>query len=146
MEEQYYCCRYSKKDFVPKRRKVQKFCSNSCRVSFHRFKNVGLAIKSTDHQIKWKEQGTSKVKVNQISTAGVANSAIGTGIVEIAKNIFTPEENKPATKGDVLKLAASLKRYHQIKNLPPNLMGQIPYFDLHTNTLVYLGNRLPFKS
>jgi hypothetical protein len=144
MEEQYYRCQYCKNEFVPRRRKIQKFCSDSCRVSFHRFKNVGVAIKSAELQIKEKE--TSKVKVNQISTAGVANSAIGTGIVEIAKNIFTPEENKPATKGDVLKLAASLKRYHQIKNLPPNLMGQIPYFDLHTNTLVYLGNRLPFKS
>jgi hypothetical protein len=113
---------------------------------FHRFKNVGLAIKSTDLQIKEKEQEPSKVKVDEISTAGVANAAIGTGIVEIAKNIFTPEENKPATKGDVLKLAASLKRYHQIKNLPPNSMGQFPYFDLHTNTLVYLPLRISFKN
>ncbi|UAM99103.1 hypothetical protein K8354_04565 [Polaribacter litorisediminis] len=60
--------------------------------------------------------------------------------------LFTPEENKPATKGDVLKLAASLKRYHKIKNLPPKLTGQIPYFDLHTSEIVYLPLRISFNN
>lgn len=146
METNTYKCEYCKKEYVPKRRRVQKFCSNSCRVSFHRLKKQGKEKKSTELQIKEKEQDNSKLKVGQISTAGVANSAIGTGIVELAKNIFTAEENKPATKGDILKLGASLKRYHQIKNLPPNAMGQFPYFDLHTNEVIYLRINLTFKS
>jgi hypothetical protein len=144
MENHLYECQYCKKEFIPKRRKIQKFCSNSCRVSFHRFKNVGLALKSTDLKVKEEEQVSSKMKVDHISTAGVANSAIGTGIVELAKNLFTREEDKPATKGDVLKLAASLKRYHKIKNLPLNQIGQIPYFDLTQGIVVYFSNAIQF--
>ena len=146
MGKRHYNCQYCEKEYIPKRRKVQKFCSNSCRVSFHRFKNVGLALKKSEVQIKEEKQEPQKTKIEQVSASGVANSAIGTGIVELAKNIFTPEENKPATKGDILKLGASLKRYHQIKNLPPNSIGQFPYFDLHTNEVIYLRVNLTFKS
>lgn len=146
MEQQYYTCQYCRKEFEPKRRRVQKFCSDSCRVSYHRFKNIGDAIKSTELQIKQKEQETSAIKIDEISTAGVVNSAIGAGIVELTKNIFIPEENKPATKGDLAKLATNLKRYHQIKNLLPNDMGQIPHFDLYTSEVVYLWINPSFKS
>jgi hypothetical protein len=139
MENQYYTCQYCKKEFTPKRRKVQKFCSDSCRVSFHRFKNVESELKSTNLQIKSEDQVPNKIKVDQVSTAGVANAAIGSGIAELLINALTPEENKPATKGDILKLAASLNRYHKIKNLPINLQGQIPYFDLIQGIVVYLN-------
>ena len=137
MEKLYYTCQYCKKEFTPRRRKVQKFCSDSCRVSFHRFKNVESELKSTNLQIKSEDQVPNKIKVDQISTAGVANSAIGSGLAELLKNALTPEENKPATKGDILKLAASLNRYHKIKNLSPNLMGKLPYFDLIQGIVVY---------
>ena len=137
MEKRYYTCQYCKKEFTPKRRKVQKFCSDSCRVSFHRFKNVDLELKSTNLQIKSEDQVADKIKVDQISTAGVANSALGSGIADLLINAFTPEENKPATKGDVLKLAASLQRYHRIKNMASNSTGQFPYFDLTQGIVVY---------
>jgi hypothetical protein len=137
MEKLYYTCQYCKKEFTPKRRKVQKFCSDSCRVSFHRFKNVESELKSTNLQIKNEDQVPNKIKVDQISTAGVANAAIGSGLADLLISALTPEENKPATKGDVLKLAASLKRYHRIKNLSINLQGQIPYFDIVKGELVY---------
>jgi hypothetical protein len=137
MEKQYYSCQYCKNDFTPKRRKVQKFCSDSCRVSFHRFKNVDISVKSTNLQIKSEDQVPNKIKVDQVSTAGVANAAIGSGIADLLISAFTSEENKPATKGDIAKLASSLKRYHSIKNLPPNLMGQFPYFDLMQGIVVY---------
>lgn len=137
MEEREYTCQYCKNKFVPKRRRIQKFCSNSCRVSFHRFKNVGLSIKSTEVQIKNQKLEKSKIKVEQISTAGVANSVLGLGLVEVAKNILIPEQNKPATKGDIVKLAAILKRYHRIKNMAANQFGQIPHFDIEKGELVY---------
>jgi hypothetical protein len=137
MEKQYYTCQYCKKEFTPKRRKVQKFCSDSCRVSFHRFKNIESKLKSTNLQIKSEDQVPNKIKVDQISTAGVANAAIGSGLADLLISALTPEENKPATKGDILKLAASLQRYHRIKNLSPNLMGQFPYFDLIQGIVVY---------
>ena len=104
-----------------------------------------MVLKKSELQIKEEKLEPKKTKIEQVSASGVANSAIGSGLVELAKNIFIAEENKPATKGDILKLGARLKRYHQIKNLSTNSMGQFPYFDLHTNTLVYLGNRLQLK-
>ncbi|MCL7755019.1 hypothetical protein [Polaribacter sp. Z022] len=83
------------------------------------------------------------MKVDKVSTAGVANAAFGTTLVELAKNIFTPGENKPATKGDIMKLAASLKRYHKIKNLPPNLQRQVPHFDIEKSEVVYIYDVFP---
>lgn len=142
METLYYNCQYCRKEFVPKRRKIQKFCSNSCRVSFHRFKNVDVALTTTKLQEKIQTQIPSKIKVEQISGAGVANSTIGSGMVELAKSIFTPEQNKPATKGDLEKLAKILKRYHQIQNLDQNTSGHFPYFDLYTNKVVYFSFKL----
>lgn len=139
MEKKYYSCQYCKNDFIPKRRKIQKFCSASCRVSFHRFKNVDASIKSAEVQIKDTKQQTSKTKIEQVSISGVANATIGAGIAEIAKNMFTSQQNKPATKGDITKLIANLKRYHRINNLPVNHLGQFPYFDLYTNKVVYFS-------
>ena len=139
MEQTDYSCQYCKKKFTPKRRKVQKFCTNTCRASFHRFKNDSLSInQSTEIKVNTGEKKSGKTKVDQISAAGVGNAALGTGLVELAKNIFTPGENKPATKGDIMKLAASLKRFHKIKNLPPNIVGEYPYFDLTKGEVVYL--------
>jgi len=88
---------------------------------FHRFQNVGLESKATNLKIESEYQTPNKIKVDQISTTGVANASIGSGIADLFINVFTPEENKPVTKGDILKLAASLNRYHIIKNMPMNL-------------------------
>jgi hypothetical protein len=142
MENRTYTCQYCKKDYVPRRRGVQKFCSDSCRVSFHRFKNVESELKSTNLQIKSEDQVPNKIKVDQVSTAGVANAAIGSGIADLLISTFTSEENKPATKGDIARLASNLKRYHIIKNLPPNQMGQFPYFDLTEGLVVYFKMNL----
>ena len=142
MENRTYTCQYCKKDYVPKRRGVQKFCSASCRVSSHRFKNVESELKSTNLQIKSEDQVPNKIKVDQVSTAGVANSAIGSGIADLLISAFTSEENKPATRGDIARLASNLKRYHKIKNLQPNQMGQFPYFDLTEGIVVYLKMNL----
>lgn len=55
-----------------------------------------------------------------MSFAGVGIAAAGSLVAEGFVNVFTKEENKPASKGVILKLAVSLKRYHKIKNLPLN--------------------------
>lgn len=143
MENRSYICQYCKKEYVPKRRGVQKFCSPSCRVSDHRLKKANPTTKSITVQQKNKETVSGKVKVEQVSAAGVTNAVLGSAIVEVGKNIFIAEENKPATKADILKLAASLKRYHKIKNLPPNLQGQVPYFDIEKGEVVYFHDVFP---
>jgi hypothetical protein len=112
-------------------------------VSSHRLKKARPSTKSTAIQEKAKEkEEPSNVKVDKVSVTGIANSAIG--IAELTINVLTLEENKPATKGDIMKLATNLKRIHKIKNLPPNKIGQYPYFDLNEFTLVYLGLTLIF--
>ncbi|KOY51927.1 hypothetical protein I602_1487 [Polaribacter dokdonensis DSW-5] len=45
-----------------------------------------------------------KTKIDQISLSGVSNAAIGSGVVELTKEIFTSKENKPATKKDIQRL------------------------------------------
>jgi hypothetical protein len=77
-------------------------------VSFHRLKNVGLVLKSTEVHIREGKQEPKKAKVEQVIAAGVANSAICTSLVEHAKNILIPEENKSATKGDIAKILRNL--------------------------------------
>ena len=143
METRTYQCQYCRKEYVPKRRGVQKFCSDSCRVRSHQLKSKkpkGEEI-TIANNIK-----TGKTKIEEMSFAGVGNSLGGNLAAQGLISVFTKDENKPATKGDVLNLAASLKRYHKIKNIPPNSMGQFPYFDLHTNRVVYLRHKLPFKN
>lgn len=143
METRTYICHYCRKDYVPKRRGVQKFCSNSCRVRTHQLKNKKPKVTevTTGNNTK-----TDKAKIEQMSLAGVGNSLGGNLAAQGLISLFTKEENKPATKGDLATLASRLKRYHQIKNLPPNHQGQIPNFDLYTGEIVYFGRSLSFKN
>lgn len=138
METRTYECQYCKKEYVPKRRKVQRFCSNSCRVRSHQLRNREVKLSKP---IPKKD----KTKIDQISAAGAGNAALGCLIVKVGTNILTKEENMPATKKDIKELTSSLKRYHKIKNLPLNEFGQTPYFDLEKGEIIYLGISLPFK-
>ncbi|WP_299160251.1 hypothetical protein [uncultured Tenacibaculum sp.] len=109
METRLYKCEYCRKEFLPVRRRVQKYCSNSCRSKSHHKK-----AKSTD-KIEVDKLGnkTTKTSVEKLSIAGVGNAAIGSAAVDLLKYAFTKEENKPATKSDIKNLAKKLKRYHR---------------------------------
>lgn len=137
MENYLYTCQYCGKEYKPNRRKKQKYCSNSCRTrAFVIKKGIGLAI------IKPEITKPEENKIDKMSTAGVGNVIVGTliadGIGAIAKNIFTNEENKPATKKDLKEMKELLlPRYHRVNNLPPNRFGQLPYYDLNTKTIIY---------
>ncbi|UAM97288.1 hypothetical protein K8354_13290 [Polaribacter litorisediminis] len=134
METRLYCCDYCKKEFLPTRRKVQKFCSNSCRSKSHHQKTkVSKALSTLKGVTK-----TEKTSIDKISLAGVGNSAIGNLAVNLAEKLLTAEENKPATKKDIQSIANKLKRYHLIKNMRPNFNGQRPYFDVELGVLLYL--------
>ncbi|RLJ61208.1 hypothetical protein CLV86_2722 [Lacinutrix venerupis] len=73
-----------------------------------------------------------------MSWSGVGNAAVGTLATNIVTNIFTKEENKLATKGDIKKL---INKTHQgvilIKNLPPRYDGTRAYFDTAQQILIY---------
>lgn len=87
-------------------------------------------------------QKTNSVKIEQISMAGISNAAIGTLAVNVVSNLFTNEGNKHATKNDIFSLTQILKkRYHPIKNIPIRNDGASAFYDLQTQTFIYLKNR-----
>jgi hypothetical protein len=49
------------------------------------------------------------------------------------------QENKPATKGDLFKVISHLERYQPIFEMAPNSFGQLPYFDMETKAVLYMG-------
>ncbi|WP_411895459.1 hypothetical protein [Winogradskyella sp. A2] len=129
-------CNNCYKDYTPKRRGVQKFCSNSCR-SRHWQKKQGTKtlIKQENNNTS-----TSTEKKESISLAGVGNAALGTFTVDTISNLLTHPDNKPATKGDIKKLIALVKgdHYFRVKNVRPNVFGHYPYYDLETESVVFL--------
>jgi hypothetical protein len=118
METRNYQCYYCKKEYLPKRRGVQKFCSNSCRVRSHQLKNkpTGKATKSTTLSMVANNNTPEfqKTKIDQISLSGVGNAAIGSGVIELTKAIFTSKEDQPATRKDIERIEVILNQL--IKN------------------------------
>ena len=136
MDNYLYKCLYCGKEYKPNRRKKQKYCSNSCRTrAFVTRNNKGLGLIKKDSEKK------EPIKIEKMSIAGVANSAAGALAIQLATNLFTSEENKPATKKDLQNLTKSLQqRYHPILNIPPRNDGARPFYDLEAQTIVYLIN------
>ncbi|WP_426091947.1 hypothetical protein [Flavobacterium sp. DSR3-2] len=134
MENYLYVCQYCSKDYKPSRRLKQKYCSNSCRTrAFVIRKITGLNVPSTE------SKNTEEKKSETMSWAGVGNAAAGTLAVNALTNIFTKEENKPATKKDIKEVKQLLMtQHHPIKNLPDRFDGARPFYDLQTKSLVYL--------
>jgi hypothetical protein len=138
MEQYQYTCQYCGINYTPKRRKKQKYCTNSCRTRAYQLRNPKLGSTVLPVEIK-----PEAVKIDKMSPAGVGNVIAGTliadGIETLAKKLFINEENKPATKKDIemLKKALSKDRYKLINGLMPRQDGFRAYFDSFTNNLVY---------
>ena len=145
----YYTCEYCFTDFEPKRRRVQKYCSATCRSKAYHLrksnqnKTTDLAPISTTVQTALPPPPPiPKTKIESISTAGIGNAAAGSLLADSIKSIFTPLDNKPATKADFKLLSDKLtKRYHLVKNIPNRHDGALPYFDMETGNVVYLRGR-----
>lgn len=134
METYLYTCQYCGKEYKPNRRQQQKYCSNSCRTRAFVIRKIqGLNLPSTE------SKNTEEKKSETMSWAGVGNAAAGTIAVNLAASIFTKEENKPATKKDIKEVKNLLMtRYHSIKNGPIRVDGTRPFYDLQTQSIVYL--------
>lgn len=139
MDTKHYTCLYCYEEFIPKRRHVQKFCSATCRSKAHHQKTkidapqTGLQTTNSTH---------SNNKIEKISVVGISNAAVGALAADALKNVFTNNNNKPATKGDILALRRSYNRYQRILNMPGRPDGTLPYYDMETKCYVYLK---PFK-
>ena len=143
MEKYNYICEYCSIDYIPRRRKIQKYCTSTCRVKafFQRKKQL----------MNTQETGLSKVdnsnnkNKEKINLAGIGNAAIANVATETIKNWLTPEDNKPATKGDLKKMIAQFKnRYEKIENMPKRLDQTEAYFDHQKKEVVYLKMSLPW--
>lgn len=82
------------------------------------------------------------MKIEKMSLPGVANAAAGVAAVKFIESIFTSDENKHATKKDIRELKESIiSRYFPILNVPPNNLGEHPFYDMQMKHLVYLKKR-----
>jgi hypothetical protein len=137
MESYNYKCEYCSKKYTPRRRKVQKYCSSTCRVKAHFQRNKQLVI--TKETGMSKEGNSDHKKKKTINFVGIGNAAIANVTTDVLKNFFTSEDNKPATKGDLKKLLAQFKsRYDKIENMPKKLDQTEAYFDNEKKVVVYL--------
>ncbi|MBZ9786439.1 hypothetical protein LB456_03125 [Psychroflexus sp. CAK57W] len=143
METYIYKCGYCSKEYVPRRRKVQKYCSNTCRVKAHFQKNKKLELK-TKTGLSKPESSDKKTK-DTINLAGIGNAAIANVATDTLKNLFTNEDKKPLTKGDFKQLMTQFKnRYEKIDNMPRRADGTQAYFDSKEKKIVYLKNISPW--
>ena len=128
----FHICNQCGKEYKPNRRNIQKYCSNSCRTRAYVIRK-GLNLPSIQNK------NTEEKKSETMSWAGVGNAAAGTIAVNLAASIFTKEENKPATKKDIKEVKNLLMtRYHSIKNGAIRFDGARPFYDLQTQSIVYL--------
>ena len=134
MEVPMYKCNFCGIYYTPKRRFVQRFCSDSCR-SLNHIKNKNK--KEISKPIK--DDKTNPVHIDKMSWSGVGNNIAGTLAVNFATSLMTKEENKPATKKDIDNLVNKLKqRHYPILNIPQRQDGARPFYDLQTQSIVYL--------
>ncbi len=139
MENYLYICHYCGIKYKPNRRNKQLYCSNSCRVnSFNIKKNIKIQNNKTGLAIPEQKKGNEQ----KINLAGIGNAAIANIATDLAKTIFTREENKPATKGDIQTLLAKTNgRFFRVSNIPVRNDGAIAYYDMELKSVVYLNNQ-----
>ncbi|MGJ8664742.1 MAG: hypothetical protein ACSHW7_00095 [Patiriisocius sp.] len=131
-----YTCNYCYGKFIPKRRRVQKYCSDSCRSKAYHQRTTTKKV-ATLNAPSEPAPTKKKTKIEKMSFAGIGNAAAGVVAVDVLSRILTKDEDRPATKGDLQKISQHLKRYHRINNLEPDHYGKAPYFDMDKGMLVY---------
>ena len=137
MDNFNYTCGYCGKNYIPKRRKIQKYCSASCRTRACNIRKSASLNKPIENSNT--NNYSNLNKIDKMSWAGVGNAAAGTLAVNALSNILTREENKPATKKDIKEIKALLsKRYHEVLNMDLDGYGNEPFYDMETKTIVYL--------
>jgi len=135
MEKYEYICHYCGKMYIPTRRHVQLYCCTSCRVNaFNQRNKTSLTDPMKGLSLPKKEDKDEQ----KISIAGIGNAAIANVATDFAKNIFTREENKPATKGDLKALLTqSQQRYLPVNNAPHRNDGTKAFYDSENKVVVY---------
>jgi len=140
-----YTCSYCYSEFEPTRRRVQKYCSNTCRSKAYHKRKSNTNKLPTQNKTTTPTELTStpptKTKIDSMSTYGVGNAAVGSLIADGIKSLATSNKNKPATKNDIAELKALVtNRYLPINNIPLDQYGRHPFYDTDTKSVIYLKN------
>lgn len=135
MDTHLYTCQYCGKDYKPNRRHKQRFCSSSCRVnSFNRKKQMGLSLPQKEIE------KAKSLKIEKMSMAGIGNATVGTMAGTVAVNLITSlitkDEDKPATKKDLMNILGQNKRFYPVKNVEQRF-GFVALYDMQTQNIVY---------
>lgn len=139
-----YTCNYCYSEFEPTRRRVQKYCSNTCRSkAYHARKtttNTPTTQTNSSISTTLDSPPTETNKIESMSASGVGNATAGALIADGLKSLITSNKNKPATKGDLddLKLLLT-NRYLPINNMQQDQYGRSPFYDVETRGVVYLN-------
>ncbi|TBN04454.1 hypothetical protein EYD45_07500 [Hyunsoonleella flava] len=126
-------------NFIPRRRGVQKFCSNSCRSRYWFLKQ-----KENTKIDKLKITPTESVsltekKQDKMSFAGVGNATAGSLVADGIKSALTKSENKPATKKDIRELKNLISnRYLPVYNMEKDVYGRSAFYDVQTKHVIYI--------
>ncbi|AXO79669.1 hypothetical protein DZC78_04470 [Olleya aquimaris] len=132
MDRYTYNCNYCGVEYTPRRRRIQKYCSNSCRVNAFKQRQV------QNQNLPTVKKTASVVTQDKMSWSGVGNAAAGSLAVNLVSSLLTKEENKPATKGDIKNLLyGSSSKDILIKNVPPRVDGSRAYFNTIQQILIY---------
>ncbi len=127
MKTHKYICNYCQKEFIPTRRRVQKYCSDSCRSCAHNLRKK--IITKTETKLVETENEPTKTKIEAMSGSGIGNAAAGTLIADGLKDFFTNNENKPKTPS--------------VEQINTGLSIAIPEYKLVMETILKKKNLLP---
>ena len=134
-------CIQCNEEYTPRRVGIQKYCSNSCRSRSWYLKNNPLqpVLQYPEKTDKKKKDKKTIQKTNTINLPDIGNAALGVTAFETAKSLFTPTENKAATKKDLQELKSFMRgRYLPVNNIPKDNNGNFPYYDVETGDIVFL--------
>ena len=137
-------CIHCNAEYTPRRVGHQKHCSKSCKSRRWYLKNKALKpATQLPEKITKKKEEKKEEKVMQksdsINLPSIGNATLGIAAFEVAKEVFTPIENKPATKKDLQELKnLILGRYLPVKNADKDAYGKMPYYDVETGDVVFL--------
>jgi Fe-S-cluster-containing dehydrogenase component len=109
MDQYLYKCQYCGKDYKPRRRHKQKFCSNSCRVNAFNFRTK-------------KDKSIAKVSTSptEMNEKKEENKPATKGDIQALLN-------------------GSKERYLPVSNLPIRNDGALPFYDTVTKEMIYRG-------
>ena len=111
MESRYYTCKYCFKEFEPKRRRVQKYCSDTCRNKAHHARKEKTTLPATTQEAlpEIKNKPETLPKSESMTLSGVGNATAGSLLADGIKSLLTKEGNKTAKNRTYKSLSLCLR-------------------------------------